>query len=1498
MGGGGSKGPKTPLQCMLDHFKEFKAYTQEEGLQKFKLRNLCETDWPQYPLSRPWPPEGTSDPKLALEALIYADRVHPDQWKYLDAWGAVLEKQPGWLKECKCMNVGAIVDERNKDIGTISDRREKKLEGRVNPYPDSGNPADEPQPVPPYTPAFYPPLPPQLGLGAIGGAGPATAPPLQGLEVDPSLEPYLPPKEEFEQMSLEEQNRRLTRAMKKAKEARKQEAGQEEGLREAEALCPVREVPQLVPVAPDEDGTPKFETRVVYQHVPFTSSDLLNWKASRPSWTEDPRGMASLVEGIVQTHNPSWVDLKQLIEMLLTAEERVLMTQVGKQEALKEHASTHSQQAADVYQEAVFPVGRDPRWDPNVPENKDSLKLYQQLIVRALRKGSPRIPNVRKIYEMEQEKDESPAAFLERLREAFMKYSPYDMEDQDDKAEGKVVLKSAFISQCAPDIRRKLQKSPGLVHMTLERVMEVASQTYMSREAVLAKQEEAKVCRRAKHGMVRIGPGEPLVCMEVGNQSVEFMLDSGASKSVVNTVVSHPTSENVNIVGATGRRRACPLLAERECSLGGHRVRHKFIYMPECPVPLLGRDVLCKMRAALLFEKDGSLLAGFREGQNGQELDRRLQMALELPVEEEWRLYTVIEERTDWEAFGVPKVWAEDNPPGLAKDVPPVVIELKPFANPAVVHQYRLPRAAVVGIAAYLEKLEKYGILVPCQSPWNTPLLPIQKPDGTYRPVQDLRAVNKLVIPLHPVVPNPYTLLSLIPPHHQWFTVLDLKDAFFCIRLAKKSQEIFAFQREDPETGHKGQMTWARLPQGFCNSPTIFGQALAQDLLPLVKNDKGWTILQYVDDILLGTDTREQCLEGTQALLQFLAEKGYRVSKKKAQLVQREVKYLGFRLAQGFRRLEVERKEAICSIPTPQTRKQIREFLGAAGFCRIWVPNFGLYAKPLHEATKGKSGDPLVWGPEQQLAFEDLKKALMSAPALGLPDLEKIFYLYVGERKGVAVGVLTQLVGSWPRPVAYLSKQLDNVACGWPPCLRAVAAAAVLVEEANKLTLGQPIILKCPHAVVTLMEHRGHHWLTNSRMLKYESMLVDNPQVTLSVCATLNPATLLPVEEGTLMQHDCLEVMDEVYSSRPDLKDVPFQTPEWVLFTDGSSVVIAGQRKAGYAVVTGDGKTLEAKGLPPGTSAQKAELIALTRALQLAKGKKVNIYTDSKYAFTTLHAHGAIYKERGLLTSAGQQIKNAIEILQLLEAVWEPKEVAVMHCKGHQYGEDQVTQGNRLADQQARRAAECNAPEETVLQLDVTPVIGTMTYSAEEKEWALNEGARWKDGILLLPNSKVFVPKALGWELIKEVHRQTHLGATSMATLLERQLWVDGLHALARAAALRCEICAKNNPRAGPLLPPGVQYLGDQVWLKDWRCDPLGPKWKGPLQVLLTTPTAVKLEGVKPWVHYTRIKKDYTAKDPDFWQVNLNPDNPLKFTLNKVKGQAKGYPEEEGDPAS
>ena len=68
-----------------------------------------------------------------------------------------------------------------------------------------------------------------------------------------------------------------------------------------------------------------------------------------------------------------------------------------------------------------------------------------------------------------------------------------------------------------------------------------------------------------------------------------------------------------------------------------------------------------------------------------------------------------------------------------------------------------------MGIQEHLTKLREAGILIEYQSAWNTLLLPVKKPGGGYRPVEELRAINKVTVSLHPVVLNPYTLLSQIP---------------------------------------------------------------------------------------------------------------------------------------------------------------------------------------------------------------------------------------------------------------------------------------------------------------------------------------------------------------------------------------------------------------------------------------------------------------------------------------------------------------------------------------------------------------------------------------------------------------------------------------------------------------------------------------------------------------------------------------------------------------
>ena len=108
--------------------------------------------------------------------------------------------------------------------------------------------------------------------------------------------------------------------------------------------------------------------------------------------------------------------------------------------------------------------------------------------------------------------------------------------------------------------------------------------------------------------------------------------------------------------------------------------------------------------------------------------------------------------------------------------------------------------------------------------------------------------------------------------------------------------------------------------------------------------------------------------------------------------------------------------------------------------------------------------------------------------------------------------------------------------------------------------------------------------------------------------------------------------------------------------------------------------------MPPGTSVQLAEFIALTQSLELGKGKRVAIYTDSKYTFLVLQAHAAIWKERGHLSTQVSPNKYGDQVLWLLEAVHLPAEVSVSHCKGHQKGSTEVARGNQAANQAAKRA--------------------------------------------------------------------------------------------------------------------------------------------------------------------------------------------------------------------
>ena len=110
-------------------------------------------------------------------------------------------------------------------------------------------------------------------------------------------------------------------------------------------------------------------------------------------------------------------------------------------------------------------------------------------------------------------------------------------------------------------------------------------------------------------GSFSLGPHEPMVEMKVGGRTITFMIDAGAEHSVVTSPVapfSQKTATVLGATGATGTRAMQHLFCQaRQCELGNHKVWHEFLYLPDCPIPLLGQDLLSKLGAQITFEPTG-----------------------------------------------------------------------------------------------------------------------------------------------------------------------------------------------------------------------------------------------------------------------------------------------------------------------------------------------------------------------------------------------------------------------------------------------------------------------------------------------------------------------------------------------------------------------------------------------------------------------------------------------------------------------------------------------------------------------------------------------------------------------------------------------------------------------------------------------------------------------------------------------------------------------------
>ena len=121
---------------------------------------------------------------------------------------------------------------------------------------------------------------------------------------------------------------------------------------------------------------------------------------------------------------------------------------------------------------------------------------------------------------------------------------------------------------------------------------------------------------------------------------------------------------------------------------------------------------------------------------------------------------------------------------------------------------------------------------------------------------------------------------------------------------------------------------------------------------------------------------------------------------------------------------------------------------------------------------------------------------------------------------------------------------------GWPHCLRVIGTAALLAPEALKIINGQNLAVLTSYDVSGILNSKVNIWMTDSRLLKYQSLLLEGPVTKLKVCGHLNLATFLPEKENETPDHDGSQFLTLNYTAWEDLMDTPLDNPDMEIFTD------------------------------------------------------------------------------------------------------------------------------------------------------------------------------------------------------------------------------------------------------------------------------------------------------------------------------------------------------------
>lgn len=330
---------------------------------------------------------------------------------------------------------------------------------------------------------------------------------------------------------------------------------------------------------------------------------------------------------------------------------------------------------------------------------------------------------------------------------------------------------------------------------------------------------------------------------------------------------------------------------------------------------------------------------------------------------------------------------------------------------------YRCSFQDKIEIEKQIKELLKAGLIEESCSPYAAPITMVYKKEEgrKSRLCIDFTELNKILVPESQPFPR-IDDLKIRARNCKYFSKLDVNSAFWSIPVREKDKYKIAF------VTHHGHWQWKCLPFGLKTSPAIFQRVLSSVLR---KKDLSKFAVNYIDDILIHSENYEDHIKHLKQTLQALQDQGFKLNLSKCVFASNKVIYLGHEISDNYIRPMNDNLIAISGFPIPQTKKNIRQFLGKINFYLEYIPNHARILEPLYNLLR-KNID-FKWSEICQNSFQNVKEYLCSAPALAIFDPEAPIYILT-DASIEGVGAILKQPQEYKllKPVFFFSRKLTN----------------------------------------------------------------------------------------------------------------------------------------------------------------------------------------------------------------------------------------------------------------------------------------------------------------------------------------------------------------------------------------------------------------------------------------------------------------------------------------